>query len=520
MIGRPVQPTVDFRMAKYWLDDCCQTHKDCSQGPSTRLSTRSLGLLLSHIQRWPRFLDLGAYRSSENLRLSARGWRYGRYAALSHCWGTPHPLQLTKENFGVFQTEIVFTSLPRMFQDAVIATRILGLRYLWIDSLCIIQDSKSDWEDQCSKMAEIYANSYVTLAGPAAPDCNSGFLHKRPIPYQLHLKLSDGEDEDRIALAHEGVQEYLWDEPEANSTLARRAWALQERLLSRRILYFGNQGMYFECFTLARFENIYHPNAWEKFCVGSFPKSSLKDFTASDRFSCWNRLVEVYSHLNLTHATDRLPALSGLASNFQRATGARYLAGIWQEDIYRALAWQVEMRPSREPPIISTSECIAPSWSWAAAKWGVCFPFAGFPSRAKILNYHIATKGRNPFGEVENGWIDLRAKVQKFHVHSEPSVGDFENQRIFVIHPSEDSSQKEFRFMPDDDSTLAESEFEVMLLSWTQGSTLSVALAIEPIDEKPNAFRRIGLAHDDITYTQNKVPDLFIHADERTIRLF
>ncbi|KAF2233286.1 HET-domain-containing protein, partial [Viridothelium virens] len=344
--------------AESWLSDCCQNDESCSTASDARLPTR--------------ILDLGPPNSSQDLCVLVTGEAYERYATLSHCWGTSRPLELKSQNFEDFQKRIAFDTLPKTFQDAVTATRSLRLRYLWIDSLCIIQDSRSDWEDQCAKMAQIYAGSFVTLAGPAASGCQSGFLSLRPIPYHLQLEVSDGENYDNIILAYNSTRRLLGRfKPEPNSPLAERAWVLQERLLSRRILYFGSTRMYFECFTKTRFEDCHYPKVWDPISAGMVRKLRIAHIGSfPECFAYWEELITTYSRMKLTHATDRLPALSGLASDFQGVIGARYLAGVWENDIVRELAWRILSNEMVKPPAILSSDYIAPSWSWAAASRG------------------------------------------------------------------------------------------------------------------------------------------------------
>ena len=155
-----------------------------------------------------------------------------------------------------------FESFPRTFQDAITITRALDVPYLWIDSLCIIQGSRGDWEYECQRMPGIYRNSVVTIAGPAAADCRAGFLHRRPAAdhgsVDIRWQLSNGTTHCAVTLQSIG-DILIGPEPEDDSTLSKRAWVLQERLLSPRVLYFGTKRMYWECFTDRRYEDMHYP---------------------------------------------------------------------------------------------------------------------------------------------------------------------------------------------------------------------------------------------------------------------
>ena len=179
VLGRQVPEQVDFTTALSWLEGCEQTHELCRRTRNPRPPRR--------------VLDLGYDQSQPTIRLlEDKEWAY-RYATLSHWWGESQPLKLTRQTREQFLKEIRSRNLPRMFQDAITATRLLGLRYLWIDSLCILQDSKTDWEEQCAEMCRIYRDSYVTIAGPAASSCDHGFLHLRESLVKETFETSDGD---------------------------------------------------------------------------------------------------------------------------------------------------------------------------------------------------------------------------------------------------------------------------------------------------------------------------------------
>ncbi|KAI1088866.1 heterokaryon incompatibility protein-domain-containing protein [Rostrohypoxylon terebratum] len=324
--GRLILPQPDFELAKGWLDDCDARHRECQsyqQSDQPKIDFR--------------VLDLGPSRDA-NIRLTTFDGR-SRYATLSHCWGTSQPTMLKKQNVDEFEKRIAFKDLPKTFQDAIEATRCLGLRYLWIDSLCIIQDSGNDWRHQCAIMCDIYSNSYVTLAGPNAENCDSGFLHERiPLaesdftlthngkPYTVHLQCWD----PKIR----GVTYYMLSN---EWPLMRRAWVLQERLLSRRVLYFTPQTMVMQCFQNFQCENYCSP-VDIRFGFDLVRKTRVDKLDSKATISYWQDLIKTYSRLSLSDINDKLPALSGLATRFAQDTGFQYLAGIWQEHLPETLA--------------------------------------------------------------------------------------------------------------------------------------------------------------------------------------
>jgi len=483
-----VRAMADIQLAKSWLNDCVGSHKICPKSLNSRLPSR--------------ILDLGPPEGTSDLRLLVNVNTYGCYATLSHCWGKSQPLKLTKTTYDKFQKKITYISLPKTFQDAVTATRSLGLRYLWIDSLCIIQGCKRDWEEQCTEMRRIYKDSFVTLAGPAASGCHSGFLDARQISPHATLQASDSKNSSEVVLSYSGVSEDLGDlMPEPNSVLSKRAWVLQERLLSSRVLYFGTKRMYLECFTNVRFEDCHYPINWEYQIIDMVEKLSIDSLgTHLKCFEYWTGLVQTYSETNLTNATDRLPALSGLASEFQRVTEARYLAGIWREDMPRALAWYVPFfNAVGVPPLISVSDYIAPSWSWASAKLGVLFANGGYENQfyggLDIIDAGMTLVGLDPFGAVEGGYIDVSGSIQTLLVQQLPDL-IVPGRRTLYLHSSNSRGSILATYAPDDVSKVMGPKFKVLMLYLGRYSTGQiVAMAIEPVDGQCNTYRRIGLAY-------------------------
>jgi hypothetical protein len=237
---------------------------------------------------------------------------------------------------------IPLPELPQTFQDAVEITKALGIRYLWIDTFCIIQDDEKDWETQASLMAATYQNAYITLAAGASDDDDGGFFaeayDKHVKPYKFHLNV-DG-------ISHEIYMRYVV--PHASTggpreevfPLMTRAWTLQERQLARRYLCFGQNEIFWECqedvacsCTMAEGPfNPCDPSEDLPQLPGCEPLkyqySRLNDLSSYEIASLWRDLVEDYSTRNLTKPGDKLPALAGLANKFQvQNQKSQYLQG-------------------------------------------------------------------------------------------------------------------------------------------------------------------------------------------------
>jgi hypothetical protein len=430
IFGRLPTASPDLQLAKTWLEECLQHHPKCLR-PRTTIHP-------------PRLLDLENAEDTPDLRLALRPMDRGPYATLSHCWGSSQPLRLLQANLEEFAAGIQFARLPKTFQDAVTATRALGLRYLWIVSLCILQDSAADWEEHCSEMANIYRRSYVTLAGPLSSGCDTGLLHTRPqIDDPVTLKLDDEGEEVEVQLDYHHLQgnSYYFG-PEPDSPLSKRAWVFQERILSGRTLYFGKSRMYLECHTNVHFEDCHWPVQWDEDKVGGMVvKRPLQDMhpMSSDVFKYWYSLVSTYSGLNLTKQTDKLPAFSGMASLFGQILKDEYIAGHWREDLLRSLVWTIspedKVSGGSSKSGITAETYIAPSWSWASSPWKVkMVPNSGrqFGPSLEIHDVKVAPAGQDAHGMVQRGgYMDVSGLVMRGTVkRTGPRTGEFRSGRF------------------------------------------------------------------------------------------
>ena len=322
-----------------------------------------------------RVLDLGPPEGDEEPRLvETAGYPEGNWAALSHCWGGPqhHPLKTTRKNLSRHMNGIPISSLPKTFLDAIIITKTLRLRYLWIDSLCIIQDDENDWLAESKNMGVLYERAVITLAASSAPNSTHGLFLERPyydleIPsVQLPFVRKDAINGVQELLGHYSVgiewrQEPFMTQIDPMATLlSTRGWATQEWILSRRTVHFTYQGMVWVCQRCAEDET-------GKRIIGrGLPEA---DWTPE-----WGRIIQEHSHRDFTYERDRLVSLEAMAREIGKTKTYKdtYCFGMWMSDVPEHLLWSPLVRGKRRT--------ICPSWSWPSSHGPVWFRFRSFDS--------------------------------------------------------------------------------------------------------------------------------------------
>jgi hypothetical protein len=216
-------------LIKTWLRECdshatCQTQASKNEG----------------VNAPTRLLEVG-----HNIRLvDASSIRSRPYVALSHCWGPLKPEEkfcTYQENIEVFRRTIPFDDLPKTFQDAVTVTRGIGISYLWIDSLCIIQNDKEEWKKESAKMQYVFSGAHCTLSVNSARSSLEGFLTPRVPRTCVPLPISDS----RRLYVCPSIDDFHRDVDQSN--LHTRGWVLQERALSRRFIHYTSTQVYWEC---------------------------------------------------------------------------------------------------------------------------------------------------------------------------------------------------------------------------------------------------------------------------------
>ena len=425
-IGRHINPDpasdANFSMAANWINECITRHPECS------ITSMRAATYTGSDKRFPRrLIDVNLFGESERVVLIETGGEMIEYVTLSYCWG---PIEkpvwnTTTHNLGDRKKHgISVSNLPKTLQDAVTVVCKLGYHYLWIDSLCILQDSLEDWRDESARMGQYYENSVFTISASSAETSLVGFLNTRtPATYTPIVVPVDRGEESRGHL-------YVPRRPNTFETniklgpLSERGWVLQERLLSCGVLHYGKEQMFWECQSAQRGESVFQDLLRDSILNPSsvaFHEYNLKRPSKPSKIVLnllhWYGIIEDYTTRKLTKGMDKLPALSGLASEAQKQLGALYLAGLWSDKLHVGLSWIVLHDSSGCRPSIYR----APSWSWASVDGPISYqPLGGyFPtsdgfveSAIDVIEAQTEIAASDPFGQVVGGRIVLSGQLK------------------------------------------------------------------------------------------------------------
>jgi hypothetical protein len=369
------------------------------------------------------------------------------YVALSYCWGKKPIFKLLKSNIHAMKQGVIdCKTLPQTYRDAISLTRSLGVKYLWIDALCIIQDKddSSDWANSCAEMDSIYANAYLTLSVDMAEDAYQGiFISERVSRDRLDTRCATFNMPTRGGKA---VPVYIRSDPEHTMfqvqggdqmdelleayPLMNRGWTLQERMLSTRSVHFTTTEVVWECRSGAYCECegvVFGMRPWDQANCAPEPPGNMKiDFSSRSKHWWWS-IVEDYSSRNLTHADDRLAALSGVARRFGKHCNARYLAGLWSNDMPYSILW----RPVRDAMTTrqhSNKRIGKPTWSWAS----VDSPITEYPRsflhdcECLVVNWQTRIEAAtvDDFGTVKVATLELSVPLLKTQLQVRKRVKD------------------------------------------------------------------------------------------------
>jgi hypothetical protein len=477
--GRQVHASSDSdeccQLALKWYT-ACRAHENCHRPPDPFLPTR--------------VIDVGK-PLTDAVHLKITNGLHGKFVALSYCWGDVLPLKLTTDVIERFENSIPITSLPRTFQDAVKATRGLGLQYLWIDALCILQDDPSDVAREVSSMSRVYGDCELVLSATLSESCDGGLYSVRDaIEVEICLsKYTPFHDAGTFLVGRHHPHRIAHTECPLQD---RRAWTLQERLLCPAVLHFLPYYMVWECRTICECENGEIVAEVDPF-IKALPWLFGGEWTAQ-RYSLWTELVHKYASRSMTWKSDKLPAIAGLASYLggHEYKNTRYLAGLWESE----LPWNLVWRAPQATESTTTEECQPPSWTWAAVNGSVTY--SAWPGEhdseeqhfyVDILHIDTAVGLHGSFGHVNGGRLELLGPIQEA---SYDSVSKSLDKRDFCVGME--------CFI---DVEIASTECRCLLIrclpckQLNEGdgkSWVTDSLILSAIVDEENCFRRVGIA--------------------------
>ncbi|CVK87127.1 uncharacterized protein FPRN_05469 [Fusarium proliferatum] len=445
-VGRHTNSRDSFERAREWLSECVAEH-NCPR-PITA------GVPLPK-----RLIKVEGDLEDPVRLIETRGDEFS-YVCLSHCWGIPTHKQLktTTRTVATHMNKIEWIDLPATFRDAVTVCRSMDVKYLWIDSLCILQSfveitphelklTRLDFARENSTMARTYENSLFTISADLSEHMDSGFFSSDPVhEYKKDVITDDG----GVACVYisKPINHYGNDIP----CLETRGWTLQEFLLPPRVLHFGKFDIAWRCKTRFNCECGYLDRSfapegiWHRFHnMEKLARPPPNDSNGSREW--WERLVRAYTGRQLTNPADKLPALSGLAQQRKKVRGGVYLAGLWQDSLMYDLCWfiiqNLELKTGgilgHRPPSYR-----APSWSWAAVdnysgcSWrmlDMSFPYSMPKQASVILDVSCEPATTDPTGEVRSGFLDMKTSLASAEIYPYQDPGDRGFWNIHKLDP-------------------------------------------------------------------------------------
>lgn len=406
-----------FELASMWLRDCVQSHSRCN---SHKDGTPWYPTRLLHL------VDSDRKEGYVRLIRTAEMSPDEHYATLSHRWGNTRPLQLTKSAASDPNHRFLVAEMPKTFQEAIQASKRLGIQYLWIDSLCIIQegDNLRDWYHEASLMDKVYMHSHLNIAAADADNGTKGLFRQHP-PLPLGRQRVAINTKDMKPGPHYAnylmTDWMLCDRNLDNSPLHNRGWVFQERFLAPRNLHFCRDQLFFECNEHTTCETFPKGLPGLRKHHGHKPIKSMlwkqEDLSVlSDRNrehlrTFWySHVISMYSIMDLSVSTDKLIALSGVAKLFMARLEDTYVAGMWRSQLEDSLLWSVVPRDLLPRPLVYRS----PTWSWASVDGHIQ---SSLLEEGRELLIHVEDVAlfyatEDTTGAITRGWLDLRGTLK------------------------------------------------------------------------------------------------------------
>ncbi|KAI0103200.1 heterokaryon incompatibility protein-domain-containing protein [Nemania sp. FL0031] len=464
---------------KEWMNVCSENHKCCpTEDPI--LPTRLLQV------------------TEDKIRVVNTEGKRGRYTTLSHKWGMNEEFRLTQFSMDFMTDTIPWDVIPKTYQESIEVTRRLGIEYIWIDSLCIIQDDTEDWRKEAGMMKSVYGNSYLNIAAVQAVDSYGSLFASSDLGVQCPAQTVPQQPTIHIRpqphMTHRHFGSNYYDV--GTNPLLQRGWVLQERILSPRVVYYDTNELKWECkaavdcqcggmTVISNFKLDYHRS------VGHHNETPLP--------YQWMRISERYSTLKFTYNSDRLVALAGIAEQgLQSGRGGKYLAGVWERSLAHQLCWGI-MSTHKRPDAYQ-----APSWSWLSVFGWVTYPnrmdFQSTGSRidVEILEATCTTvDGGVPTTSSSPVLGSLRVKGRGLRMKAElADLGSESRPPVYRLR-ERGSGREELSTWAQADYVMGEEEArtitEVLFLFWGDIWDQPTFLALRPAAKDSQKFERLGI---------------------------
>jgi hypothetical protein len=464
------------------------------------------------------------------------------YATLSYCWGrAEHEWLCTKHKLDQYLNDIDRKTLPATIRDCLVIAATLSIQYIWIDALCIIQDSASDWITESTKMGGIYYGSLLTIAATTSSQSDGGCFNETSRPrfsddihevtswrtqyprsdlVGLESILEDGSKSRLYIVTGNSDPGYFaydtrYEDEVENGPLSKRAWVFQEQMLSRRIIYYAQSQLFWECEHCRLSEdNWLQMQASQIYPITTYeePMSTLEVVE-----KWYLGAVQNYSARSLSHFNDKLVAISAAAKATYLNRHVDYCAGLWKDCIMTGLLW------TRQGPGHKSRRYACPSWSWASQESGVSYGLIWEYQQIsresplyqpRVIDVNVETDPLSPFGDVKSGYIKLDTLVTSGWVMRHDARlyrGNTLYKEFIFSNPGGTDVWRAPAVMDDDDhhqhSKLTVAFLGLVFRGW-------IALLLEPVRGEMQTFRRVGIlvAYSDSSTDPVKIASLWMNS--------
>ena len=441
------------------------------------------------------------------------------YVALSYVSGEDQPYRTTTDNLQSYVLGIDLTVLPQTIRDAIETTHYFGVRYLWVDALCILHDSDEDIARELSQILAIHRSAYFTIISASASKASQGFLQDRPPTsppdVSLPFRCPDGQV-GTMSLSP------AWRQYDGSAEPVHQdAWCLQQRLLSPRALVYASHTLQYQCqtATINVGNSVCGPMVGHRlpdllFRADVKPSPAAvapltQDHHKTLRWS-WIETVGDYTHRAVANPADKLVAFASIAELFARAWETEYLAGLWRATLVQDLLWYKTFETRYTRP----DAYRAPSWSWAAVDGRVMAysvddrldPDSEDTEACEVVSCEVAAATPLlPFGKVTSGTLTLHAVLLEVTWNPDSSMPDLylkpsdtaSDSTVTPVSPStsEIATEPQHIGCAYPDATEDVQEVWAIPIQWNRAARYAAGIIVARCPDHEDAYRRVGFFH-------------------------